>query len=187
MKLVLYISVFIGLLSCNNSNSITNYTQELPDSTMINEIIATVIEIDSLKHEYGISKNIQRLRVYDIDEMSGDSIITIPPPPIITIWSKELHSKFNPHNINVKRVNDSIFFSLQSDTSRKFEITEKLYSRFNQNSGFSYHFFMPIFSFDKQYVFIQYTIQGGGICTHSRWIFLRRSNMHWVIFDKFWV
>ena len=109
--------------------------------------LATVIEIDSLKHEYGISKNIQRLRVYDIDEMSGDSILP-PPPPINTIWSKELHSRFNPHNNYVKRVKDSIFFSL-NPKFKKFEINAKLYSGFNINSRYSYHFYMPIFSFEN--------------------------------------
>lgn len=171
--------MIFDLFSCQNIDSLDKYKQALPDSNLINEVISSVIKIDSLKTNYKIHKIIIKTIVYNRMRTENDSVP--PPPPIpFSIGYDNLFKRFESETNIKRRTEDSIFISLQTDTTRKFEINTNLYSRFNHSSDHFYLFYQPIFSYDKQYVFVQYWYHCGGLCGSCQGIILKWSGKEWV-------
>jgi hypothetical protein len=179
MKQILYILIALGFVSCHNSNSLDKYFHELPDSTLINNVIEAVIQIDSINLDYDIVINIKQTKIYSQPKWDNDSVPPPPPPPQ-SITFEALFEQFDSKSDNEKRQNDSIFFCVQKDTARKFNINYKLYSRFNHNTDKYYKFFMPIFSFDKRFVFVQYWRHCGRLCGNCHVYILKWTGTNWV-------
>ena len=179
MRQILFILIVIGLISCNNSNSLDKYIQKLPDSILINNVIEAVIKIDSIKLDYDIMLDIKQTIVYSPPKWDNDSGPP-PPPPLKSITFDELFEQFDSKSDKIKRLNDSIFFCLQKDSSRKFNINMQLYSRFKHNTCKFYRFYMPIFSFDKRFVFVQYWRHCGALCGNCHAYILKWSGEDWI-------
>ena len=183
MRQFIYLLIAFGFISCRNSNSLDKYVAELPDSTLINNVIEAVILIDSIKPDYDIKLSLQQTQIYSQPKWENDSVPPAPPPPF-SITFEELFEQFNSKSDHIKRQNDSIFFCLQKDTVRKFNINKQLYSRFNHTSNKYYRFYVPIFSFDKQFAFVQYWRDCGGLCGNCHVYILKRTGATWIkIYD----
>jgi hypothetical protein len=177
--------IIIGLifLSCNHKENLDKYISELPDSSMMNDVFHQISEIDSFRSDYGISNRIIIPKLYKWTKSDNDSIPP-PPPPLGGISFDELFSLFRDDSLNKNRSDDSIFFRIQVDTLRKYSISKNLISRFSDNSKQYYIFYMPIFSFDKQFVLIRYWKRCGGLCGTCHQILLKRENGKWIKIDS---
>lgn len=180
----LYFIIVIGIFLANCSKDHKKYIQELPDSRLINEVIAATIKLDSLNRNYNISKSIRKIRLYFPVRWDKDSIPLPPPPPPPSLSLLEMFSYTDYLNDPLKRKNDSIFFSLQDDTSRKFEIDEQITSKFNNKSQVYYHFYVPVFTFDKRCVFVQFWRDCGPLCGVCESIVLKKEQNKWLRIDK---
>lgn len=179
-----YLLVFIAIIifSCQKHNSLDRYVKELPDSNMVNDVILTVIQIDSLDFESDLLSTLEEMRVYSRPKYEND-IMPIGPPPIYSVTLEDLYSQFNSTSNSLKQIDDSIFIRLQTDTSIHFKIRHDIYSRFKPNPQLRYLFYIPIFSFDKQFVFVQYCRSFAGECDCSS-IILKWSNIKWELVDR---
>jgi hypothetical protein len=183
IKNLLWVMIIMGLIACSRSNYLNKYIKELPDSTLINDAISFVVQIDSLDRNYKISKVIMIPSIYKWMKMDNDSI---PPPPPIpnSISYDEIYSHFNSEKDIIKMNDDSIFIKLQTDTLRKYHISNELSINFDNTSSNFYIFYLPIFSFDKQYVFIQYWRHCGSLCGSCHQILLRKVGSKWIKVDE---
>jgi hypothetical protein len=179
MKHLLWIIITIGLISCNRSNHLDKYINELPDSTLINNVISSVVQIDSFQNDYKISKKIIIPTIYKLPIWNNNP--TPPPPPVpFSISYDRLYAHFDVENDKLKKNEDSIFIKLQIDTARRFFVSSKLLLKYNSGSNKFYQFDLPIFSFDKQKVFIQYWKHCGTLCGTCYQILLRRNGSKWI-------
>jgi len=184
-RILVYL-IIIGLFSCNSptDKDKDKYVRELPDAAAINESILAVILVDSLNYNFGISKSIKEMKIYYPVKWNNDSVPPPPPPPAPALSFYKIFS-FMDYSIDAsKRKNDSIFVSLQADTTRKFELDKQIYSKFNNASDEYYQFYIPIFSFDKNYVFIQYWRNCGALCGECESIVLKKLQNKWTKIDK---
>ena len=180
MRYLLLVLVIIGLLSCNSHNSLYRYTKELPDSIIINDVILTVIQLDSLEFDADISLILEGVKVYSRPTCNT---LDIGPPPMYSITFEDLYSEFNSTSCSLKQIEDSIFISLQTDASIKFKIGCGIYSRFTPNPKLKYLFYTPIFSFDKKFVFVQYCRSSAGECS-CQCLILKQNDNSWILVDK---
>jgi len=180
MRYLLYIIITLNFFSCKNTNSHDKYIQNLPDSTLINNIISTVIQIDTLKLNYDILKSIKLIKIYSEGKLDLDGNIPPPPPSPQSIAFEKLFKKFKSDSDSIKRLEDSVFICLQTDTSRKIKLKNEIYSKFNHKSENQYVFYLPIFSFDKQFVFVKYWINCGGLCGNCNALILKKYNNKWI-------
>lgn len=183
IKNLLWVIVIIGLITCSRSNYLDKYRNELPDSTLINDAISFVVQIDSLDRNYKMSNLIIIPHIYKWIKMDNDSI---PPPPPLpsSISYDELYLHFNDEKDIIKKNDDSIFIKLQTDTIRKFHIPNDVSIKFNNSSSNFYLFYLPIFSFDRQYVLIQYWRHCGSLCGSCHQILLKKVGSKWIKVDK---
>jgi len=177
MRYFLIISIFFGLISCKNKSH-TGRDLNLPDSTLINEVILSVIQIDSLRTDYSVVKKICIPGVYKWKKMDNDSIP--PPPPIFSISYDELFSHFGSENNVENRRKDSIFILQQVDTSFRYSVSKLVASRFKSDSKKCYVFYLPIFSHDKNFAMFQYWRHCGSLCGSCHIIVLKKINGKWI-------
>ena len=143
MRYVLIILIFLGMISCKTKNH-ESRDLNLPDSTLINEVILSVIQIDSLKSDYNVVGKIHIPGVYKCKKMSNDSIPPPPPPPFDLSYD-ELFSNFGSENSSENRRKDSIFILQQVDTSFRYNVSKLIASRFNRDSRKYYYFICQYF------------------------------------------
>jgi hypothetical protein len=144
---------------------------------LINDVISSIIEVDSLCYKNKIIKKIQRIEVVEPTQCENDSI-AIPPPPPDGIYYDQLFSLFESENLKERRTEDSVFISLQTGTSRKYKITRDISSKFKKEAIAHFVFYKPIFSSDKQYVFAHYLLSNGFEASRHE-IILKWSNGKW--------
>jgi hypothetical protein len=178
MKYLLLTLMIFGFFSCRQVGRLDKYRQSLPDSVLINDVISKVIEMDSLNLNYTIDKWIRRIIVDESIRPENDSI-PVPPPPPGGIYYGELFSLFESENLKEKKTEDSIYISLQTDTTRKFELAQVISSKFKIESVNQFIFYMPIFSYGKQSVYVRYS-SSNGFEFNEQGIILKWSNGKWV-------
>jgi hypothetical protein len=147
-------------------------------------VISATIELDSLNFNYNISKSIRKIRLYYPIKWNNDSIPPPPPPPPPSLSFFKVFSYMDYSVDPLKRKNDSIFISLQADTSRKFELNGQITSKFNNKSQVYYRFYLPVFTFDKRYVFVQLWKDCGPLCGVCESVVLKKEQNKWVRIDK---
>ena len=136
-------------------------TQELPKDSLINEVISSVILIDTLN---GSNLGTQRITIPDIYFLpvwdKNASIPLPPPPPSYFGYTFETILKyFNPLNNTKQRLLDSIFIVRQIDTAITHNIFDSVSSLFKKENDDYYYFSLPIFSHDMRTVIIAYSQQ----------------------------
>jgi hypothetical protein len=134
-----------------------NSLNELPNDTLINEVIASVIKLDSLEK----AKMIQHIFIPDIyyqPKWDGNPLNPPPPtPPSRYGYSyDEIFSYFKSSNHQKQRLKDSIFLIQQIDTTLNHRIFESTTALLKKETDESYSFSLPIFSSDKETVLIAY-------------------------------
>jgi hypothetical protein len=179
MKHVLWYIILLGFISCKQSNHLDNYIKALPDSTLINDAISSVVMMDSLKQDYKITEALFIPTIYKWTKWTMDAIPP-PPPQIGSISYDELYIHFDVKKDIVKKNDDSTFIKLQTDTTRKFFISSDILKQFNNSSTNFYLFYLPIFSFDKQMVLIQYWRHCGSLCGSCYQTLLKKVGSKWV-------
>lgn len=166
--------------SCNTINS-EKEVIDLPDSTLINEVISEVIKTDSLWKGHSINKNIRTLKLYEKIKWENDSVP--PPPPLagpFSISYDELFSFFNSETNSNLRQKDSLYINNQINSERSFGVSESNIYCFNLKDDSYYQFYLPIFSSDKNVVYVFYALECGPMCGSFREIVLRRENNNWI-------
>lgn len=154
-KYLLCLIAYVSTISCNHNAEVRDkYSKELPDSILINEVINAVILQDSLNLKESVNKVIFQEDLY-IPVNWDTKLSPPPPPPPNSISSDLLHRKFNSKN-NPNHFDDSVFFRLQTDTTRKFVLNTQLFSKFNKDANCCFRFYVPLFSFSKQYALVRY-------------------------------
>jgi hypothetical protein len=183
VKIVLWIISSLGLISSSYSQQTDKYISKLPDSLLINEVIASVIHLDSLRSAYKMRRNLIVPDLFELKKDVNDSNLQEIPQPG-TISYDELYNYFtNPGEPNNKK-DDSIFIQLQVDRPIRFFLSNELLGKFDQRSESGYSFYLPIFSFDQQFVFIQYLFSCGPLCGSCHQILLKRKDSKWVLVDS---
>jgi hypothetical protein len=183
MNRLYWIIIIIGLISCSRLNYQNKYIKELPDSTLINDVISCVIQMDSLDQNYKLSKEIMIPLIYNWTKSDQDSLPPPPPPPF-SISYGELYTHFDAENEINKKSDDSIFIKLQINNNRNVSVSNDLVKKFNNNSNGFYLFNLPIFSFKRQFVFIQYWKHCGELCGGCHQILLKKVSSKWIKVNK---
>ena len=176
MRYLVIVLIFLGMISCKTKNHASR-DLNLPDSTLISEIILSVIQIDSFKSDYGIDRKIRIPGIYKWGKKDSGGLI--PPPPFDLSYD-ELFLSFGTENNIENRRKDSIFIKQQADTSFNYNISKSIELRFNQNSRNRYEFYLPIFSHDKSIVLVQYWEDCGSLCGYCYQIVLKKINGKWI-------
>jgi hypothetical protein len=159
------------------------YYNALPDSTLINEVLISVSEIDSFRKDYKILDKITIPLVYKFQKWENDTMPPPPPPPE-SISYDDLFYFFHDDSINQKRLDDSTFISLQVDTLRKFNVPKSLAIQFDDESYRYYRFNIPIFSYDKNAVMVMYWRVCGGLCGNCHIVLLNKIDGKWTKIDS---
>lgn len=183
MKYLLTILCIVSLFSCKRNTDLNKYISELPDSLIINDVLNSIIVIDSFSKDYKIIEKIDIPHLYNIPHWNIDSFPPPPPPPE-SISYFDLFYFFQDKDFNQKRIDDSVFFNLQADTSRHFLVSKNLVSQFDKESYRYYEFTTPIFPFDKKSVVVKYWRVCGGLCGNCRIVLLQKKNNKWVKIDS---
>jgi len=137
----------------------TNTQQELPNDTLINEVLASVIQLDSLqKGTHYMIKHIFNPDIYYQQKWDGNPLNPPPPPPPSRFGYSydEIFSYFKSSNHQEQRLKDSIFLIQQIDTTLNHRIFESTSALLKKETDKSYSFSLPIFSSDKETVLIAY-------------------------------
>jgi hypothetical protein len=162
MNKLLIIILLLSFYSCKSTKSTLQQKFELPSQNLINDVIYSVIRIDSLNFDHSIVRLLTPVKVYPIPYWPQDNT-PVPPPPPGGFYYHHLLEFLNPENL-IERNYDSIFLSIQSKRSRKLLIANSLYKKFVAGSDHIYQFNVPIFSSDKKRVYIEYWDNCGPLC-----------------------
>jgi hypothetical protein len=172
-------TVLIGFLLFNISCSQNYHAEVLPDSLLINDVISSVIHIDSIElNNYYISNPIKNISTYESIELKNDTIIAPPPP--FSISTEELFSYFNSAAEKPIGQKDSVFIALQLDTKKEITLSKKIISDFNFNSKKFYLFSIPVFSSNKQLVLVYYWRNCGNLCGDCHILILKKEEKGWI-------
>lgn len=136
---------------------VQNRTLELPSDSLINEVLTSVIKLDSLEK----AKMIQHIFMPDIyfqPKWDGNPLNPPPPPPPSRYGYSydEIFTYFNSLNHQKLRLKDSIFLKQQIDTTLNHNIFESTSDLFKRETDDFYAFSLPLFSSDKKTVLISY-------------------------------
>jgi hypothetical protein len=180
----LFCLIILGLIFHNCSNDNERYIKKLPDNNLINNVISAAIDLDSLNYNYSVLKTIKNIRLYYPTKWTNDSVPPPPPPPPPFLTFYRVFTYLDNSVDSLRRFEDSIFIAFQTDTSRRFEIDNKIVSRFKDKSDVIYRFYKPIFTFDERYVFIQYWRDCGALCGECISLVLENKNNKWIKLDR---
>ena len=178
VKPLLLITLF-SLFACSNLKNNTISEPHLPNNHTINQVIAAIIEQDSLSYDNELLKEFKNIKFYT--PYFVDSL-WIPPPPDGFYYDQVL-VKFDPQNKEI-RLSDSIFLSKQSNTFKRYTIADSICNKFLSESSHVYQFYVPIFSSDMKTVFLQYWDDCGVGCGKQYTCVLRWKEDKWVLTDK---
>jgi hypothetical protein len=137
-----------------------NKVSALPSNSLINDVIYSVIQLDSLQRAFRIGKHIFIPRYYQMPEWDKNSPFPPPPPQPPSRYGSsfdEVFGYFNSEDDPNLRIKDSIFIIQQTDTTRSHRINRCVSNLFSRNSNDVYYFSLPIFSFDKNTVVVEYS------------------------------
>jgi hypothetical protein len=154
--LMLLLQLFLN--QCASQKS-ANEISELPNDSLINNAIFAIVQLDSLKKEYGIGQKIFKPDIYTRQKWDGNLQTPPPPPPPNNFGCSydEILGYFNSENNSKNRVRDSIFIVHQIDTIINHQIQDRIANIFKHRITESYYFSTPIFSNDMNSVFVAYS------------------------------
>jgi|GEM_PF-4344867 hypothetical protein len=179
MRFFSFLLIFLFLISCSGNERVNNQT-ELPDSTLINQVISAVINIDSLRKDCGIANQIKMLSLYKKIKWDNDSVPSPPPPGgPFSISYDELFSYFNSFKDLKMRSKDSLYITQQFSLSKEHSISNLTSMCFDKNHERYYQFYLPIFSNNNDIAYVLYGLtddQNFG-CYYQ--VVLKRIHNHW--------
>lgn len=180
MKYSLILSlILISLSSCKEQK--TRSTQALlPDSTAINEVISSIVRLDSLWTHCNVNSRINSLKLYNKEYLNG---MQIPPDPF-SVSYEDLFSFFESSNDLNLRTADSIYFTQQFHYYTNCNLSDSITALFNTNDDSFYEFYLPIFSHDDSQVYVFYARECGPLCGTFFESVLIRENGEWI--RKYW-
>ena len=173
MKPLLLVSIFI-LFACSNLKNNTISEPQLPNNQIVNQVIAAIIELDSLSYDYELLREFKNVTFYN--PYFVDSLWL--PPPTDGYYYYQVLEKFDPQT-KESRLSDSIFLSKQSNTFKRYTIADSICNKFLSKSSNVYQFHVPIFSSDMKTVFLQYWNEW-----NQYTCVLRRNGSEWILLDK---
>jgi hypothetical protein len=183
MRYIYVLIIVIFVYSCQSSNSSKSNAFILPDSILINNVILSVIKLDSLTYDHQIAKVLRKTKVETLDYLPISNA-PMPPPRGGGYYYFQLYDIFQP-NSNTEKNNDSIFFSIQSNRSEELLIARSIRLRFAHKSERDYAFYEPIFSSDKKSVYVKYWDNCGGLCGKCSASLLNWTGSEWIM-SKRW-
>jgi hypothetical protein len=183
MNKLLTIILLLSFYSCQNSRSFHHQARELPDQSIINDVILSVIRLDSLTLDHSLVRLLTPVKIYPIPYWPKDST-PVPPPPPGGFYYHHLLEILNSKN-QIERNNDSIFLSIQSNRSGKVFIADSIFKMFVTGSNHIYHFKVPIFSFDKKRVYVEYWDNCGPLCGLCYGDLLNWTELGWTRIDQY--
>jgi hypothetical protein len=179
----LFAIIFLAFLySCSNSIS-TKQTYVLPSDSLINDVIYSVIKLDSLNFNHGIVRLLSKIKVYPVPPPDSTPMPTPPPPPG-GYYYRDLLEFLSPNN-QIERKKDSIFLSYQSERSENILIVDSLFQKFANESRHIYEFDVPVFSFDKKKVYVEYWDNCGPLCGLCYCDVLNWTKSGWIRIDQY--
>jgi hypothetical protein len=172
------LSVLFGLIS-GRTNCMAGRDLDLPDSILINDVILSVIRINSLRLDYKIAENLLIPSLDELQVMSDDSILYSLPQPGSMMYS-DLSLGFGTDRDVKKKLQDSIYVLQQLDTSIRYTLSKAIINKFKGDAPGSYTFYLPIFSSEKNLVLIQYWVSCGPLCGFCQMTVLKKKNGRWI-------
>jgi hypothetical protein len=153
---------------------------DLPDSIAINDVISSIIRIDSIWTHCNVNTRIKSLKLYNKEYLNG---MQIPPEPF-SVSYEELFSFFDSQNNFNLRTIDSNYITQQVDYYAIYNLSDSITALFNKNDDSFYEFYLPIFSHDKSQVYVFYARECGPLCGTFFESVLMRENERWI--RKYW-
>jgi hypothetical protein len=180
MRYSLIFSILLIALGACTERKTGSTRADLPDSIAINDVISSIIRIDSLWTHCNINSRIKPLKLYKKEYLNG---MQIPPEPFSVSYD-ELFSFFDSKNdLNLRTV-DSIYVTQQVDYYTKYNLSDSITTLFNKNDDSFYEFYLPIFSHDNSIVYVFYARECGPLCGTFFESILMRENGKWI--RKYW-
>lgn len=172
--------LYLILTQCRNQES-QFLIQELPGDFLINEVISSVVILDSLNGSNFETQRIIIPDIYSIPKWNKNESTRRPPtPPSLYGYSfDEIFEYFNSLNDPKQRLADSIFIVRQIDTALIHTIFDNVSALFKNENNDYYLFSLPIFSYDKRTAIITYSVEN---YVGYRTV-LRRVDDNWVRVD----
>ena len=180
MRNYLKILILLVLTSCTNTSSTRNM-DELPDSSLINEVISVVIKTDSLWKSCEVNKNFKVQKLYKKIKWENNSVPPPPPPSgPFSISYDELFKFFNSEKNSSLRLKDSLYITQQLNSTETFFISDSNALYFSKKDDSYYQFYLPVFSSDKKVVYVFYALECGPLCGSFYEILLKRMDNKWI-------
>jgi hypothetical protein len=176
-NLFYFIAIFWIAYSCSNDRN-KNKTQ-LPDNQIANQVISTIIELDSFRSDHSLNKEFINIRFYNPGFI--DSIV--PPPPPDGLYYTHVLDIIKPQTKET-RFSDSLFLSKQSSIYDHYIIADTILKKFQSSSHNVYQFYVPIFSSDLKTVMLRYWDYCGPLCGRMYTTVLHWDGAKWVLADK---
>lgn len=150
----------LALNCCNIPTSKVDLTT-LPSDSLINQVIFSVIKLDSLNRNYHIGNRIFTPIVYSFPLTQKDLDSPPPPPPPQNHYGYSFEvilRSFDSRVHTLQRIKDSLFILKQVDTTLNYKLLDYVNNLFEKNIDETYYFSVPVFSTDKSTVIIQYNM-----------------------------
>jgi hypothetical protein len=178
----LFSIIFLAFFySCSNSISIIQ-TYVPPNDSLINDVINSVIKLDSLNYNHSIERLLTIIKVYPLPDDS--TLMPIPPPPPGGYYYRDLLEFLSPVN-QIERHKDSISLSSQSKRPEKMFIADSIFQKFAKESRHIYEFNAPVFSFDKKRAYVEYWDNCGPLCGLCYCDVLNWTKSGWIRIDQY--
>jgi len=178
MKPIFYVIGFF-LFACSCSNYSNNNKTLLPDNQTVNQVISTLIELDSFSLDHSLNGEFRNIKFYN--PCFIDSII--PPPPPDGLYYAHVLEIFKPQTKEV-RFSDSLYLSKQSNIYDRYVIADTILKNFHSISHNQYQFYVPIFSSDLKTIMLMYWDYCGAFCGRMYTTVLHWDGTKWVLKDK---
>jgi hypothetical protein len=174
-------------------------TEQIENIEETNEIVQAIINQDSLDILKSNSESIAfctELRKITIEiPIKQKNGIIFPPAPGNIFINNLLNDKVNGEIFFSSK--DSLAIILQNSNPEKIKIKESITEKLNtttfekemtkRKKGKEYDFYemtIPIFSLDKQKVYIELNHSCGALCGNGKGIYLKKINGKWKIVEK---
>jgi hypothetical protein len=172
-SLIYLIIIFLGACTEHKPGSTDN---NLPDSIAINDVISSIIRIDSIWAHCNVNSQIKILKLYSKEYLNG---MQIPPVPF-SVSYEELFSFFDSQMDLKLRIADSIYVNQQVNYYKKLNLSDSITALFNKKDDSYYEFYLPLFSHDKTQVYVFYARECGPLCGTFFESVLKRENGRWI-------
>ena len=174
-------------------------TEQIENIEETNEIVQAIINQDSLDILKSNSESIAfctELRKITIEiPIKQKNGIIFPPAPGNIFINNLLNDKVNGEIFFSSK--DSLAIILQNSNPEKIKIKESITEKLNtttfekemtkRKKGKEYDFYemtIPIFSLDKQKVYVELNHSCGALCGNGKGIYLKKINGKWKIVEK---